>query len=302
MGDGPTSFFWSLIQTDRIFESELQATSLTEYPQLTLPSKMVLFHGSLRLNSPCLRPFLSKSTTSCRPSFPAPPPSKPNLWVETIKFPEGLHASVCSNPATASDVDCRTASRLYTLKIRLLVPLWAFVLDKAETTKYAPSPRQLIREIPSSSGLEPMLSRLVATWAAAFPSVPWNWVCLEPQPTLIGGSGGARVKNRLEFFVVCHYLHRIPQYVREPQKEHRKLMSSTSTCCRLKPPSESPLVVFADDVPVIKANKDWSGPHVAVRIPKSIDPTVSTCGIWSMKYFTILSKDARSGHRLVVKQ
>jgi len=191
----PTSFSCPLIQTDRIFESELQDTSLMEYPQLVLPSKVVFFHGSLRLNSPCLRPFLSKNTTSCRPSLPAPPPSKPNLWVETIRFPEGLHERVCSNPATGSDVDCKVASRLYTLRIRLLRPLRGFLLDKAETTKYAPSPRQLIRGTSSSSGLGPMLSMLVAAWAAAFPIEPWNWVCLEPQPTLIGASGGGHIRN-----------------------------------------------------------------------------------------------------------
>src|SRR5258708_3818444 len=104
---------------DKMFESELHATSLTEYPQSILPSEVVFLHGSLNVNSPCLRPFLSKKITSCRPSFPAPPPSKPNRWVETIRFPEGLHESVCSSPATCSEVDWRAASRLYTLRILL---------------------------------------------------------------------------------------------------------------------------------------------------------------------------------------
>ena len=29
-------------------------------------------------------------------------------------------------------------------------------------------------------------------WEAALPREPWNWVCLEPQPTFIGVSDGVR--------------------------------------------------------------------------------------------------------------
>jgi hypothetical protein len=57
--------------------------------------------------------------------------------------------------------------------------------------KYAPSPRQVMWGRVSSSGLHPIAAAApldvdVGACAAALPREPWNWVCLEPQPTLIG--------------------------------------------------------------------------------------------------------------------
>lgn len=109
-----------------------------------------------------------------------------------MKFPLGLHARGCSSPAIGVDVDWRVAERVYMRRVLfLLVPAW--FLDgeggeegwREETTKKAPSPRQLIRGKPSSSSfrlIDPALLSLVfcvegdsaGVSAAALPAEPWN--------------------------------------------------------------------------------------------------------------------------------
>lgn len=92
-------------------------------------------------------------------------------------------------------MDCKEAWRSYTRRTRRRNASFGFApggnWDREETTKKAPSPLQLIRGMESSSGLEPMLFICAdgdGAWAATFPAEPWNWVCLDPQPTFIGES------------------------------------------------------------------------------------------------------------------
>lgn len=153
----PTSPSSLSIHKPNILESELQIVSLTLYPHLLSTSPSVaclIFLFSLKPNSPCLKPFLSRKTTSCLSSFPAPPPPNPNLWVPTIRFPLGFQARVCSSPATGSEVDWRAAWRSYT-RSTLCRSVSGVIEDRDETTKKAPSPLQLIRGMVSSSGLDP---------------------------------------------------------------------------------------------------------------------------------------------------
>lgn len=179
------------IQMASTVESEFHASSRTLYPHFRPSWEIKSFPftescSAFRENSPCRSPFRSKKITSCLPSLPAPPPSKPKRWVLTITFPEGRQTSGCSKPGTSSEVDCSTPWRSYTRSVRCESES-EIPGDNDETTKDAPSPRQLIRGSRSSSGLTPALT-LCGSWAAAFPREPWNWVCLEPQPTLIGAS------------------------------------------------------------------------------------------------------------------
>jgi hypothetical protein len=40
-------------------------------------------------------------------------------------------------------------------------------------------------------------------WAAALPREPWNWVCFEPHPTLIGASDGGNLVQGLIDNAMC---------------------------------------------------------------------------------------------------
>jgi hypothetical protein len=144
-------------QSARTSEPELQITSLTLYPHFfsAVSPLATTLCGCRIANSPCLSPFLSKKTRSCRSGFPAPPPGNPNLCVDAINAPLGLHAKACSSPGTASDVLCNSPLRSYTRNVRCDCDSGEDVGDREETTSNAPSPRQLIRGRPSSSGLEP---------------------------------------------------------------------------------------------------------------------------------------------------
>lgn len=166
-----------------------------------------------KLNSPCRNPFLSKKTTSCRSDLPAPPPSKPKRCVPAIRLPEGRHASGCSSPGIGSIVACSFACRSNTRRTRR-GRLVSCGVENAETTKYEPSPRQLMRGAWSSSGLEPTLD-VGFSCAAAFPKEPWNWVCLDPHPTFMGASRSRVNEMRDRHTDSCHLLHSLP-YVRGP--------------------------------------------------------------------------------------
>lgn len=85
--------------SNRTDESAFQASSLTT--QSSLPAG--------RGNSPCLRPFLSKKTTSWRWGF---------RWEVPTRFPLGLQLSACSRPSTGSPVECRVPSLVHIRSLR----------------------------------------------------------------------------------------------------------------------------------------------------------------------------------------
>ena len=106
-------------------------------------------------------------------------------------MPLGRHAKGPSRPGNSSEVADSLGSEpdgRENIRICLRANEVSGYESSEETAKNAASPRKVIEGRPSSVGWESDAGRVEdegsVTRAAPLPNEPWNWVDLDPQPTL----------------------------------------------------------------------------------------------------------------------